>query len=221
MEGVNHSAAIIVAFAACLCCPAMAAYQSAEFRSLAATVSRSAEPALRSWLASIDRSAISNYGFRSPDEMQRAALLPPIPYFTPERKRATPPSKPSIEANLDELPTSWLVPVRIDDRIACVIVVDTIPGRPPEATEYGKTYTANRLTAGLRRLGWPNHIDWRNLRFLSFVDPNTDLLLHRTSARGWTWVNLAGTTAAEAVILTPEQLSSLLQLLRRPAADLQ
>lgn len=175
-------------------------------------VLRIAEPAMRSWLAAIGTDAIANYGFRSPSELNKANLDTPIPIFTP-RRAPNLANKIAVEQILIQRPVSWLVPVIVDKRVVSVMKVDYMEGREPSATGFGMMYTANRLNAGLSLLGQLSESDRKNLIYLSFVEPVTDILLLRISDNSWKWLNLIGTTDAQASMLSDVEIASLLRVL--------
>lgn len=169
------------------------------------------EPELKTWLASIPPEMLDGFGFHSAEEKSRARLLDPIPFSTPLRSKDQL-KKTKIEKSLEEKPISWLVPVAVDQRIVAVVVVDTVQGKEPTPVEFGKTYTANRLDAGIKALGWPTKEKWHDLRYLSFVSPNYDLLLCRKE-RSWVWLNLRGTLEGTAHKMSLGEINVLLEQL--------
>ena len=169
------------------------------------------EPELKTWLASIPPEMLDGFGFHSAEEKSRASLLDPISFSTPLRSKDQL-KKAKIEKALEEKAISWLVPVVVDQRIVAVVVVDTVQGKEPTPVEFGKTYTANRLDAGIRALGWPTKEKWHDLRYLSFVSPNYDLLLYRKE-RSWVWLNLRGTLDGTAHKMSLGEIEALLEQL--------
>lgn len=179
-------------------------------RDIRKRVLAAARPAFRRWLGSLPPERLTDFGFRTPGEADRATLLPPIPSYAPERSRGL--SRERIEATLESPPDSWLVPVSTGGEVVCLITVETAAGRPPEVVEFGKTWAARRLAAGLHSLGEVGDRQPGDLRFVAFVDPNVDLLLaRRADGRGWRWLNLLGPTVAEALPLDLRQIDELLR----------
>ena len=171
-----------------------------------------AEPAFRAWISSVPERQIGAYGFSSLEESQRARLLTPIQFVTPQRE-ARLVNRAEIESRLDEMATTWMVPVAVGDRIACLIIVETADDAEPEVVEQGKTYTARRLDAGIRLLRRDAPETPQDLRYLSFASPNVDLLLRRRSGE-WEWLDLTGTTEAVARRLDKDEVLNLLRRIR-------
>lgn len=191
---------------------------SASETALREAVHDVASAALGPWIESIPTQDLERYGFRSAEEAARASLLEPLPMYSPSR-RYSDFGRSWIESVLDEPATSWLVPVSVNRGIVCLIVVDAPRGGPLEAVEFGKSFSANRLSAGLRLLGGAESVAWGELRFLSFVGPNVDLLLLREAPGTWRWLRLEGTYEATAAELAEPGVSELLATLRL-ASDL-
>jgi len=172
-----------------------------------------AEPALRSWLNSMSLRDLDRYGWSS-NEVKRAKLLTPIPYYMPSRLENNL-DRNRIEETLDQLPLTWLVPVTNGSRILSLITVETQEGKPPKAVEFGKSFTANRLDAGIRALKELSIEQWRNLRFLGFVSPTIDLLLFRNEDGVWRWFNLTGTYEGKTTELDANSITRILNELRK------
>jgi len=181
-------------------------------------VTAAAQAALGPWIESIPTDQLERYGFGSAEEAARASLLEPLPSYSPSRF-ADDFSRSWIESQLDEPALSWLVPVAVDRKIVCMIVVDTPVGGQPQAVEFGKSFAANRLSAGLRLLGGADHVAWRELRFLSYLGPNVDLLLLREASGTWRWLNLEGTFEGSATEIGELGISELIEMLRLPPED--
>lgn len=174
-------------------------------------ISGVAESAFRAWIEAVPPQGLASFGFRSEEERDRARTLPPIPFVTPRRDS----SREQVESELHARPVTWMVPVAVDRRVACLVMVEDPEGEAPRAVELGKTFAANRLDAALRWLGWPPEERWRDLRFLSFVSPNLDLLLIEEPGGSWRWLNLHGTVEPEAVEIEDEEIADLLEIVRR------
>jgi hypothetical protein len=172
-----------------------------------------AEPALRSWLHSMSPERLEMYGWTN-DRLPHAKLLVPIPYYMPSRSEGDL-ERNRIEETLDELPLMWLVPVTDGTRIVSLIVVDTLENKPPKAVEFGKSFAANRLDAGIRALKELSTEQWRNLRVLRFFNPNIDLLIFRNRDGVWRWFNLTGTYKGKAIELDADSITGILNKLRK------
>lgn len=173
-----------------------------------------AEPAFRSWLASIPAERLRQYGLLSSEERDSARLLAAVPLYTPLRTGAAI-DRAALESTLDELPSSWVALAAVGQRIACVVVVDAPGGEPAKAVEFGKGLAARRLDAGLRALKWPSDdFSWQELRLVSFLSPTIDLLLHRQPSGAWRWLNLTGTDTPKATELSEQDTRDLLRDLR-------
>lgn len=171
-----------------------------------------ARPAFSAWIGSLAPERMPAFGFPSPEEARRADLLPAIPLYRPRRSPDAL-TRREIEALLDSPPDTWLVPVEVGEHIVALVTVDVGPGRPPEAIEFGKPWAASRLDAGVRLLKERGAPRWEDLRFLGFHSPNVDLLLLR-SGRNWEWLELGGTTAGEALRMSPARIEELLAKIR-------
>jgi hypothetical protein len=119
----------------------------------------------------------------------------------------------SIENDMKQPPSLWAVPIAVDTRIVCLVVVETPKGKSPEAIEFGKSYAANRINAAIHHLNWPNQEEWKKLRYLSFVEPVVDLMLYYDSSGKWHWLNLLGTVEGQAMELSPQEVKNLLSSL--------
>jgi hypothetical protein len=113
--------------------------------------------------------------------MRLAAALRPIGLFLPTAKRAS----REVERAVAVTPVSWVVPIRAGERISCVVLVEAPIGGRPNAVEFGKMLLANRLQAGLSRLGYPTNVPWERLRLLSYVEPPLEILPVQTNTNGW------------------------------------
>lgn len=183
------------------------------FKQLRKEVADIAASALPAYLAKISKERINDFGFQSLEELQKAILLPPIPLFVPARKVDLL-SRDYIEKSLGERPITWIVPIGVGERIACLIHVDSIDGKQPKAVMFGDNYRAKRLESGLRLLGWPNVNSWQSLRFLSFYEPTVDLLLVQESDSQWKWFNLKGTLNATPISLHANEIDELLDMIK-------
>ena len=172
------------------------------------------EPAFRKWLANIPDHRITDYGFHSQQEMNNAKLLMPIPALFPVRgtKALT---KLSVEETTWAMQRKWIAPVTVGERIVCMVVVNHEEGKEPIAAEFGKTYAANRLDAGYRLLGWPRKSTITEMRLISFFSPVYEILLGKDANKGWIWVNLTGTTNADAQIMSKEDIHRILENLNK------
>lgn len=191
-------------------CVSGSAFPAGSGSSLREAVSAAAQAALLPWIESIPPDQLERFGFRSAEEAARASLLAPLPSYSPPRFDAEF-SRSWIESKLDEPALSWLVPVAVEERIVGLIVVDTPPGDAPEVVELGKSFAANRLRTGIRQSAG---VAWRDLRFLSFAGPNTDLLLSRQASGSWRWLNLEGTYEGTATELEDRRITELVESLR-------
>lgn len=172
-------------------------------------VAKVGDTSLRYWLGEIPKGDLKRYGFSSGEEALLAKTLTPIPYYTPSREREKL-KREYIEKQLEKPPPSWLIPVAVEQRIVCLIMVDAPTGKQPEAVEFGKTFAANRLDAAIRTLKLPGEAEWRQLRFLSFVEPPVDILISGDQNGNLRWFNLLGTSEPEVSELRPEDISNVL-----------
>lgn len=177
----------------------------APFRDLRERVLAAAQPAFRGWIEGLPAERLADFGFRSSAEARQATLLRPIPSYAPDRFKGV--TRERVEAALESPPDAWLVPVAAGGEVVCLVTVETRPGRPPEAIEFGKTWAAQRLGAGLQAARGMD-----DLRFLVFVNPNVDLLLvRRPDGHGWRWLNLLGANVGAAHPLESRQIDELLK----------
>ena len=179
-------------------------------------VERSAAPVFRSWLDSLGDAALPNFGFASRAEARSARLLMPIPYVLPPRKLAL----RELETFLAEAPGVWLVPAAVGTRVVCLVSVNAAPGERVEAVEFGKTWAANRLDAGIRAAGSPPQEQWSGFRIVTFVSPRIELLAFRGGDRKWKWWRLTGAEQASASPLSNRELTALLAGMGEPERDL-
>lgn len=182
----------------------------ARLREEVADVAASALPV---YLAKISKERISEFGFQSPEELPKAILLPPIPLFMPVRKVDLL-NRGYVEKSLGERPITWIIPISVGGRIACLIHIDSINGKKPEAVMFGDNYRAKRLESGLRLFGWPHFSRWQDLRFLSFYEPTVDLLLVQEGSDQWRWLNLKGTLNATPIPLDANGVGELLGIIK-------
>ena len=178
-----------------------------------------AKPAFESWVRDIPDDRFGDFGLQSREASAKARLLSPIPLHTPSR-RSEDLNREKVEAVLSDLPALWLVPVELGGRVVCLVVMDTSDGGAPAPVEFGKSFAAARLDAGLRALGTSGSTRAEDLRFLSFVGPPMDLLLHRQPNGKWRWINLLGIGAPRAEVLDRDGVSAVLDELKKtPVAD--
>lgn len=179
-----------------------------------------AEPAFRAWIASVPDERLPSFGFETRPQAREARLLSPIRQLFPARD-ASSLQRGALEGPITKGPAKWVFPVAVADRIVCLVVVRDEPGQKPVATEFGKTYAANRLNAAYRLLGWSLDEGDKEARLISFFNPVYELLLARVSGLDWTWVNLSGTTVPDAAALTDEDIDRILSSLSDIPSDPQ
>lgn len=168
-----------------------------------------AKPAFHQWLSGLPDDRITDFGFRNPGEAGNAQLMMPVPAFFPIRKPESL-ERSWIEDATSVAPHKWIVPVAVGERIVCLVVIDRKEKGELVASEFGKTYAANRLDAGYRLLGWPSKSIPADMRFISFFDPVYELLLAKAADEGWVWINLTGTTSASAQIMNSADIQKVL-----------
>ena len=188
------------------------------FKQLREEVANIAASALPVYLAKIPKERISDFGFQSPEELPKAILLPPISLSVPVRKAALL-NRIHVEKSLAERPITWIIPISVGERIACLIHIDSIDGKKPEAVMFGDNYRAKRLESGLRLFGWPNFSRWQDLRFLSFYEPTVDLLLVQEGSGQWSWLNLKGTLNANPIPLDANGIDELIGIIKNTKTD--
>lgn len=172
-----------------------------------------ADSALPTWIHQIPIEQLHKYGFDSKEEAGRSKVQQPIPFFSPPRARDKL-IRQEIESAVEGRPLTWIVPVALNGQIRCLLIIDALDGHLPEVVEFGKTFAANRLNAGIRALDLYGK-DWGGLRFLSFVDPTVDLLLFRNVNKTWKWLRLLGTEEGRAIELGHNEITPLLASLVR------
>jgi len=171
-----------------------------------------ASSAAQQWLASLRSGQPERFGFASAAELELAEIGCPIPLIMPRRGPDL--TRERVERELNELPSSWLVPVIVDGRIASLVVVSATAEGQLEAVEFGKPYRANRLSEGIAELGWPESDLWRRIRLLAFYSPAVDVLVYQSAPERWRWFNLSGIHEGQSSELGPEQVARLMESLR-------
>jgi hypothetical protein len=178
-----------------------------------------ARPAYHRWLDSLAPERAPAFGFRSLAEARGASLLPPIPFYVPDRRGGAL-TRARIEALVESPSSTWLVPVAVEGRVVALVTLETRAGREPEVTEFGKAWAANRLEAGLERLEKQGKRRGEELRFVAFFSPTMDVLLaRRRGDRRWSWLELSGTTSGKAEVLDAAAIETRLARIRE--TDLQ
>lgn len=166
-----------------------------------------AAPAFREWVRSQPEDELRRFGFASRSAANAARVLTAIPVITP-RQDEGPISRIVVEASLDRMPSTWIVPISVDGRIVILVGVDAPRGEELKVVAYGKTFAANRLEAGIRALGSPPIKEWSNLRLVSFPVPTLDLLVLRSTSAMWTWWRLTGTEQGVAERLSVNEVQT-------------
>lgn len=183
------------------------------------SVARVATEAVHKWLGRMNRAFAKDYGFDSESDIDHATTLTPIPVYG--ALDASTLDRLKVEQMVQQRPSMWLVPIGIDRRILAVVLVESLPGKPPRPFQYGMAALARHLNAGLALLGSPPPAQWTNLRVFKFVDPTTDLLLFRGPHSGWSWVNLLATQSTSASLLRGNEVDSFLRNLNRGGSEPQ
>lgn len=178
-------------------------------------IASKAAQALPGWLERIPPGRLAEFGFKDSKELKQARLLPPIAAVMPSHTPGEVLDRSVVESMLNRAPTEWVVPVAVDGRIACLLVLMQQRKGEWTVTSFGSAMRATRLQEGVQALGGLGSAPLERLHLVVFYEPTREFLLAPKPAdHAWDWYGIDAASAKALSAMSDQEVAASLTQIR-------